>query len=88
MNAMTNISMDTAATGIFVHVCSQLDMLKNSLEHMRRNALESLYKKKNIDRKSDDINFEKQIEFTEEELEKEIEQMLIKCVKHHYAILK
>lgn len=80
--------MDTAATGIFVHICSQLDMLKDSLEHMKRNVLESLYKKKHIDRNTDDINFVKNVEFTEEEIEKGMEQMFIKCVKHHYAIME
>lgn len=89
MNAYTNISLDTTATGIFVLLYCQIDMLKDSLEHMRQNALESLYKKKLGD-KFDIITDIKNntLEYDQKELEEEMRSMYYKCVKHHYAILE
>lgn len=86
---MCNISMDTAATGIFVHICVQLDMLKNSLENMKKNAINSLYAKKQLDNKELIItNIEESaLGYSEAELEKEMELTFINCIKHHYAIL-
>lgn len=45
-NALSNISMDTAATGIFIQIYGQIDMLKESLENMKSDAIVSLKLKK------------------------------------------
>lgn len=84
LDAFVNISMDTTATGIFIHLYCQIDMLKESLVNMKRNAVKSLYKKKAG--MITEIEGSKMI-FDEEELEEEMRSTYVKCVKHHYAIL-
>lgn len=91
-NAFTNISLDTTATGIFIHLYCQVDMLKDSLQHMRNNAIESLRKK--MFKQKTMLNIITPIQddynkgFSEKELETEMRNMYVKCVKHHYAILE
>lgn len=89
INAFCNISMDTVATGLFIHICCQLDMLKDSLENMKENALKSLRNKKQFNQRDVVISKidEDTFEYTEQELEKEMGEIFIKCIKHHYAII-
>ncbi|GLV41239.1 Odorant receptor 46a [Carabus blaptoides fortunei] len=96
VNAITNISLDTTATGIFIHICAQIDILGNALENLKRDSIESLLKKKQEKNKSSIntaenslMNVDKEhAEFTHDELEAEMINTFRNCVIHHEEIIR
>lgn len=76
MDATTNISMDTTASGFMAHICGQLDVLNDALIHIRDQALKNIQELR--------IPTEKMQKALQEEMDKE----LIRCVVHHINILE
>lgn len=100
INALTNISMDTTATGIFIHICAQIDMLGDSLENMKKTSIESLLNKRKMKKREENktkidlvdslvnVNEKFTVEFTHEELEAEMFKTFRNCVIHHEEIIR
>lgn len=77
INALTNISKDTAISGFMAHICGQLDVLNNALLHIKDQAIANV--KVSNDTKVIDMK-----RAVQEEMDKE----LIRCVVHHLNILQ
>lgn len=98
LNALANISMDTIATGLFIHICGQIDMLKDSLQFMKRDAILSIKQRREgfienmlINVESEDNfnwNTNEYNSYTHQELENEMIEVFKNCVRHHSAIIR
>lgn len=82
MDAITNISMDTLASGLMAHICGQLDVLNDSFLNLRDQALINI-REKNQQKRINETN-----EYFKRILQQEMDKELIRCIVHHSNILE
>lgn len=89
--ALLNGSIDTLTSGLMIHACSQLEVLKHSLTHIRQRAMRALHQHDELCSCGDDIwRCLRPVHLTQNtaDLEQEVYKQLTQCILHHQAIFE